>query len=439
MAAIVVVAVAMVLGSVLLVVVLRRTLVGSVDDTARRRAHDVAALIRQDALPKLISATGQETAVVQVIDSHGRVLASTANLVGRDPILSDRPAGSKTEVRTVTRLPVVDEEDDEFRVASLLVSVDREVVTVHAAESLERVDESVGVVRNGLVVGSPLLLGVVGVTSWLIVGRALRPVEDIREQVAEISASDLGRRVPDPATEDEIGRLARTMNEMLERLEAFTDRQRRFVADASHELQSPLATSLADLEVALADPERTNWPDTAAGVAADAQRMTRLVQDLLFLARADDPAALVPPTLLDLDDVVLEEISRFRARSRMTVDASGVMPAEVRGNSEQLARVVRNLLDNAGRYARSRVTVEVSRDDDAVVLAVTDDGPGVPAQDHHRVFERFTRLDESRDRATGGAGLGLAIASEIVQHHGGSIALESNGSGARFVVRLPVP
>jgi signal transduction histidine kinase len=227
------------------------------------------------------------------------------------------------------------------------------------------------------------------------------------------------------------------MNQMLDRLQLYNDRQRRFVADASHELQSPLASSLADLEVALAHPDGIDWRDTAAGLVADNERMTRLVQNLLFLARADDPSVASPQTLVDLDDVVLAEVARVRSRTAVTLDVSRVAPVEVRGNPDQLARVVRNLLDNAGRYTRSRITVEVKRDSAEAVLVVADDGPGVAPEARDAIFERFTRVDDSRSRETGGAGLGLAIAREIVENHRGDITVEPGGDGARFVVRLP--
>ena len=312
-------------------------------------------------------------------------------------------------------------------------------VAVNGGESLESAYEGVAAVRRILLIGLPVMLVLVGLTAWYVVGRALRPVDDIRREVADISAHDLSRRVPQPATDDEIGRLAETMNAMLDRLESFTARQRRFVADASHELQSPLASSIADLEVAMADGDQQRWKETAAGAAADAQRMAKLVQDLLFLARVDDVGGDAPQTLMDLDDVVLSEVARLRSRSPVPIDTSGVQPVEVRGDPDQLARVVRNLLENAGRYARSRVSVDLAAHDGAATMVFTDDGPGVPEAIRPRIFDRFTRADDSRSRETGGAGLGLAIASEIVERHGGSIALapDGAGTGARFEVRIP--
>jgi signal transduction histidine kinase len=244
--------------------------------------------------------------------------------------------------------------------------------------------------------------------------------------------------VPEPNIDDEVGRLATTMNAMLERLQRFAERQRAFVADSSHELQSPIASSRAELEVAVGHPSTTDWPATAADLLEDNQRMENLVRDLLFLARADDTGLEAPHAPVDLDDVVRTEVDRIRGRARSDIVASPVSAVEVSGSADQLGRVVRNLLENADRHAESRVTVELHNSDDTAVIVIADDGAGVPAADQDRIFERFTRLDDSRSRATGGAGLGLAIAKEIVEAHHGRIFVEPGSNGARFVVRLPV-
>jgi signal transduction histidine kinase len=260
----------------------------------------------------------------------------------------------------------------------------------------------------------------------------------MRAEVAEITARDLSRRVVEPVAEDEIGRLARTMNGMLDRLQAAADRQRRFVADASHELQSPLASARAQLEVGLATGADTDWPDTVEGVLGEHDRMERLVQDLLFVASADEVAGAPRRERVDLDDLVLEEARSLRTRGRVEVDLSRVSGGQVLGDAHQLGRVVRNLLDNAERHAHSRVVVELRTHGDAVELTVADDGEGIRPEDRARVFERFTRIDAGRARSAGGTGLGLAIAKTVVEAHGGTIAVV-DGDGARFAVRLPRP
>jgi signal transduction histidine kinase len=224
---------------------------------------------------------------------------------------------------------------------------------------------------------------------------------------------------------------------MLHRLEASTERQRRFVADASHELKSPLAILRSEVELALAHPEAGDWQSTATNILEESERMGRLVQDLLFLAHSDEGRASAPGTEIDLDDVVLAEVSRLRVRGRVQVDSSRVSAAPAVGRAEQLSRVARNLLENAERYARSTITVELRVADGRVQLVVADDGPGIPPGDRERIFERFTRLGNAHRRPDGGSGLGLAIAKEIVQAHGGHIWVEHATVGAHFVVDLP--
>jgi signal transduction histidine kinase len=227
------------------------------------------------------------------------------------------------------------------------------------------------------------------------------------------------------------------MNDMLDRLHGVIEQQRRFVADASHELQTPLAAASVDLEVALAYPEATAWRQTAQDLLAENRRMERLVADLLFMARADDATVLPAPTPVDLQDVVLEEVARASGASACPIDTGGVQTAVVLGRREELARVVRNLLDNAARHARSTTSVALHSDDRTAELVVQDDGAGVAPEDRDRIFERFARGDDARDRPSGGTGLGLAIVREIVERHHGEISVEDARPGARFVISLP--
>ncbi|WP_436775027.1 sensor histidine kinase [Yinghuangia sp. YIM S09857] len=340
-----------------------------------------------------------------------------------------------------------DGEPETFRVAAQVAEDGGR--TVYVASNMDRVTEPVGTVRLTLLAGLPPLLVLLTLTTWLVVGRSLRPVEAIRAEVADISEHALDRRVPVPPTDDEIGRLARTMNAMLARLEHAGDRQRAFVADASHELQTPLASFRAQLEVALAHPEATDWPGTARGLLDADLAMERLVRDLLFLAREDEGGPPSRVSLFDLDDVTLEEAARLRSVTPVHVDTSRVSAAPVRGSRDDLTRLVRNLLDNAARHAEGVVTVSLSADAHTVTLAVEDDGAGVPVEFRPHLFERFTRADAARTRTperagegrSGGTGLGLAIARTIVERHGGTIEAGDRPDGtrgARFTVRLPV-
>ncbi len=414
-----------------LFVLLRREMVQHVDDIAEARAEDVAALVRGSGVPRTIAVTDPDNAVVQVVDGTGRVVAASAGVAPDRPMATFVPRGAETEVRTVSRLP--DGASGAFRVAALRV----EQATVYAASTLEPVRETTAVLRNALLAGTPALLALVALTAWAVVGRALDPVEAIRAEVASISAESGGRRVPVPAADDEVARLAATMNTMLERLETAAERQRRFVADASHELRTPLAAVRTGLEVALAHPDSADWHETAASLLAVNRQMERLVQNLLFLARADGAAPLPPMAPVDLDDVVLAEVAAVRSSSPVPVDADEVAVAAVRGRRDDLARAVRNLLDNATRHASARVTVALAADDHHATLVVADDGPGIPVADRERVFERFGRLDTARTR-DGGTGLGLAIVKEIVEAHGGTVEVADAAIGARLVVRLPL-
>jgi signal transduction histidine kinase len=308
-------------------------------------------------------------------------------------------------------------------------------VTLIAQRSLTEVNDTTGNITDGLLIGVPILVFLVGALAWYLAGRALRPVELIRAEAAAITGSTIHRRVPEPETDDEVGKLARTMNAMLDRLERSSDRQRQFVSDASHELRSPVTVIRAQLEVALRRGDDVDWPAVAERVLAEDERLEQTITELLELARVDensDPSAFEE---VDLDEIVLEEVSRVRG---VGVDVSRVSAGRVLGKAQQLARVVHNLLDNARRHANRAVAVSLEEHDDVVELHVDDDGPGIAPEDRDRVFERFTRLDEGRARDAGGMGLGLALVKATVERHGGTVEVEEAPiGGARFVVRLP--
>jgi signal transduction histidine kinase len=424
-AATVVVAITFAVAALLLVVGMRRSLLQRLDDIAEFHANDVATLASAGALPSSFARPSDDVAGVYVVDASGRVIASSGGPSPSARILALRPPAGAVLIRNL----------DGKRVLARRASTPNGPVTVTVTTTTELVDDSISRLRKDLAIGVPLLLFFVAGVTWVTVGRALRPVEAMRAEVDGISERSLDRRVAVPGA-DELKRLASTMNTMLDRIESSVDGQRRFVADASHELQTPLASFRADLEIARAHPEATDWSVTADDLLATSGKMEQLVKNLLYLARAD---ATHPPatSLVDLDDLVLEEATAIRQRGRVPVDTTGVSAAAVEGRRDDLARVVRNLLENADQYATSLVTVTLSADIDAAVLTVRDDGPGIPPAERERVFERFTRLDGARDRASGGTGLGLAIAREVVVSHGGSVSIEDASPGARVVVRLP--
>jgi signal transduction histidine kinase len=308
-------------------------------------------------------------------------------------------------------------------------------ITLVAERSLTEVDTTVDNITDALVVGLPALVLLVGALGWWLTGRALRPVEAIRAEAAEITASTIHRRVPEPETRDEVGRLARTMNSMLDRLEESSLRQRRFVSDASHELRSPVASIRAQLEVAMRKGDAADWNAVAGRVLEEDARLEDAVAELLELARAEEGAAL-ERVEVDLDEVVPEETQRER---RVPVDTAKVSAGRVLGSATQLARAVRNLLDNACRHASTRVEVTLEHRDGSVCLTIDDDGPGVSPEDRDRVFDRFTRLDEGRARDAGGVGLGLSMVRVIVERHGGTVGVgDAPIGGARFTVALPL-
>ncbi|MER5731366.1 HAMP domain-containing sensor histidine kinase [Streptomyces sp. NPDC002138] len=319
---------------------------------------------------------------------------------------------------------------------------------VYAMTVLGDVDDATRSIAYGMLGGAPPLIAFAAALAWWVAGLALRPVTAIRDGLAAVTASELDRRVPDPGGADEIARLARTVNETLDRLERSDARQRQFTADASHELRNPLAAVRSRLEVALRDPDR----ESVAAALADTERLQRIAADLLLLARLDGrPAPRAEP--VDLALLAAEDAARRRApRVRLRVEAGAPVPAA--GDPARLERALANLVDNALRHARTEVVVRAYARGGWNVLEVTDDGPGIPEADRDRVFERFVRLDADRGRAGGGTGLGLAIAREIARSHGGELTARdplpggadgngadgsgADGGGARLVLRLPV-
>ena len=312
-------------------------------------------------------------------------------------------------------------------------------ITLVAQQSLEEVDRTVNSVEHALWIAVPALIALVGLAMWYFTGRALRPVEAIRLEAEEITGTTMHRRVPEPDTDDEVGRLARTMNAMLLRLEMSSQKQRQFVSDASHELRTPLASIRANLEVALRNSDSTDWPQVAARVLAEDERMEDTVAEMLELARLDESKGPLPIDTLpevDLDEVIADLVITTR---RVPVDTTRVSAGRVHGREDQLSRAIRNLVDNAARHAVAKVAVSLTTDDEgAVDLFVDDDGTGIAPEDRTRVFERFTRLDEGRARDAGGLGLGLALVKGIVESHQGTVTIDDSPlGGARFAVRLP--
>jgi signal transduction histidine kinase len=327
---------------------------------------------------------------------------------------------------------------DSLRVVATTAGPASDRRTVLVAVSAAEATRSVHVVRLVLLVGVPLLVAGFAVACWFLVGAALQPVAALRRGAGDITEAGTGARLPVPPTRDEVARLAETLNDMLDRLAAGGARQRAFVADAAHELRSPLASIRTQLEVAQAHPEVASWSDTADDVLVDVARLSRLVDDLLLLARLDDDRAAVRRSgPVDLGAVAAAAVARPGRRLRVTL-SDPADPVVVRAGEDAVVRMLDNLLSNADRHASSAVRVSVCAEDGVGTVTVADDGPGIPAAERARVFERFARLDGSRAQDSGGSGLGLAIVRQLAQSFGGSVELLDAEPGLRAVVRLPL-
>ncbi|MFI5496046.1 ATP-binding protein [Actinoplanes sp. NPDC051859] len=418
--AVLVVAVALIGGAVVFVILVGASLRNGVEAAAEQRAAALAQQIETAGLPAPVSAEGAEPddLVWQVADAYGTVVRSSQGLA--EPL----PAADLDEVRIAggdNPYVVVTEEAGDFRVS--------------VAASLEEVGESTEALIVPLLTGVPMLLVLVGFTTWTVLVGALAPVERIRREVEGITGDRLDRRVPVPPSRDEIHRLAHTMNQMLARLEDARTRQQQFVADASHELRSPLTSMRQAAEVAHAHPGALGEGELADAVVEESARMQRLVGQLLLLTRGE--ALNRTPQDVDLDDLALAEAGRL-TRAGLTVETAGIGAGRVRGDATALAQVVRNLVDNAARHAERTVALAVRQGGGVVELVVEDDGGGIAEPDRERIFERFVRLDEARTRDAGGSGLGLSIVREMVAVHQGTVQVSASAlGGARFTVRLP--
>jgi signal transduction histidine kinase len=439
-AAVTVVGVVLGVAAVAFVVLHRRSLTAIVDAAALARAEAVAeraGVGDRAGVDRLLQPRPGEDIVVQVLRADGTVVAASPDVTGEAALSPLRPAPGAT-LRENRPLPVA--EEDPFRIVAIGVSSPSGSVVVLAGASLRSLNDAVAAEILLLAVGYPILLALVGAATGLFVGRALRPVEALRARVASISARQLHERVPVPAARDEIHRLAQTMNAMLDRLQRSATAQRRFVADASHELRSPISTlqvGLDLLQAGLRSGDRQDEPASVATMQEEAQRLARIVDDLLLLARVDEHGLTPRREDVDLDDLVDAELRRVGATPGPHVSAR-VQPVRVSGDRNQLGRALRNLVDNAARHARARIELRLSADGSWAHLDVADDGPGIPGAERERIFERFVRLEEGRQRATGGTGLGLAIVFEIITGHGGTVTVgDTDGGGATFHVTLP--
>jgi signal transduction histidine kinase len=431
-------AVALVAGAMLLRGTLQASLTRGVDNTARQGGQEIVALINGNRPPPDPLPVVAGTLTIQVLGPHGRVVDASPGADRMVPLLPQAQASTLARTgRAVLRdgrpfgIPYL------MRVVAVPANGGQ---TVISAAAYTEVRDSMTALGRALIVATPLLLLLLAGATWLVVGSTLRPIAALRRGAQMVTATGKARELPVPEARDEVRTLAITLNDMLARLDSAQRRQRSLVSDTAHELRSPIASIRAQLEVALDHPAQQDWNQTGRDVLADTLRLSRLAEDLLVLARLDE---YQPRTgagrPVDLAVLITEEAERSTG-GRVPVTARATGRCVVTGEVEALRRLLRNLIENALRYAKSGVEVSARREAGDAVLTVSDDGPGIPAADRERAFDRFVRLDDARSRdetGTGGAGLGLAIVRAIARTHGGSAHLEDATPGLRAVVRLP--
>ncbi len=437
-AAVTVVAVVVALVGIGVLALLRHEVHASMEQVAGQRAAAVAQEVERSGFSVDLTGVPGEESLVQVLRGEQVVVSSPA-IEGEGPLVARRPSGGQTETWLASDLPA---EENGFAVAVQPVSFGGATGYVIAAQSLESVDRAT-VITGWLLLGSyPVILLLVGAATFWGTERALQPVERIRRQVSTIaSTADASERVPVPEGADEVARLATTMNLMLTRLDDALTAQRRFVADASHELRTPLATIRATHEVNVSHPEVADWDVDGHDVLEELDRLDRIVADMLLMAKSDEGNLNLHAGPVDLAELLTDEARRAAHAAPGLAITTALAPLVVTADADLLLRAVRNLVDNAVRYATSQIqlsTVVAADTPGGIAIQVSDDGPGVPPSDRERIFERFVRLDESRARHQGGAGLGLAIARQIVRAHGGDlIVTDAADGGASFVLTIP--
>jgi len=430
----VVLAIALVVGGVIITSVLQGRLTDNLDVTLTAAAEGRATLIADGADPATLTDTQLQEALIWIGREDGEFVAG-----GGRVLVDGAPGGTTPGTRTVTADfleqydGTVEAETEELRIhVTQADSPTDGLLIVIVGSEIEVIDRPVADVTRVLVLGSPLLLLIVGGLTWVTADRALRPVGNIRADAESISAHKPGSTIDVPNTGDEIEALAVTVNEMLGRLAGGDARQREFVGDASHELKSPLANLRIDIETNTAIDE-----ESKSRHLRQIDRLAAIVDDLLALARHDEHQP-VRDDPVDLDDAVFDALAAAAPGHRARIDIDGVTPTRVKGDANQLRRLVRNLIDNATRHAEDEVAIMLRAVDGRAILHVDDDGPGVPREARDHIFERFARVDSARGREDGGTGLGLAIVHRVTERHGGTVSVgESPLGGARFTVELP--
>jgi signal transduction histidine kinase len=434
-------------GSVFVVVLVRADLYSDIDRALGTRASQIAQTVsgsRASEFESISEATltgvARTEAVAQIISPSGSVLEHSGDVLADGPIVGTEMLRAVKSAGRV-QLTTVRQNAETFRIlVAQMPGSDRFMLV---GQSTEYADAAVGKLVLALLLTGPLVLLAAGGGGWFFARRALRPVVRTTKAAASIGIDRLDERVPVPHSSDELSALAQTLNTMLDRLETGVREKHRLIADASHELQTPLAIMRAELDVSLASD---SLPESAVEVLEstreEADRMTRIVRNLLVLARFDEGVLQLmrkPVDLRTASEAAVVSLGQLAAQRGVSVAVVGDQ-VSMSADAEYFQMVVLNLLENAIKYSGSGATVVLSTgsDDGGAFLTVADTGPGIPSDAAAHIFDRFFRIDGSRATSTGGSGLGLAISKEIVESHGGHIALESEpGRGARFTVWLP--
>lgn len=442
----------LIVGAAFVLIDLRAAQTRALDRTLKSSAGEIAADYQpgptnsesefRDATDVSLAGLPRDASAAQLVTSAGTIVVSAGNGLDTSPMLpvtsiADAVAGT-TSLRTVAL------GGHDYRVYAMPFLDEHDPVALVVATSLENVETATHRLLIILAVGIPIGIALAAVGGWFLAGRGLRPIATITNEARAIDASRLADRVQVPPAMDEVGRLAATLNAMLDRIQSGVEQQQAFISNASHELRTPLAIMRAEIEVSLVAADLSeDARQVLESAREETDRMSSIVNDLLLLAKMDEGALTMaedPLDLAQLADRVRTPMTPLAQRRGIEFELDAPDPVWVTGDAERLREVVRNLVDNAIKYSTHGTTVVISvhRTADAGELTVANAGPVIPTESLARLFDRFYRADAARGRESGGSGLGLAIVRELVEAQGGRVWARSDDAGSVFGVRLPL-
>ena len=415
-------------------VLVANNLDNTIDDGLAARAGDAAAVVAARTGQSALDTTGE--AFAQVLDADGDVVDTTAG-AGESSLLD--PASLAEARQGIVIVERRAQDGAAVRLLARPVNADGTKEIVVVGEPLAQRERALGALHALLAIGGPIALLIASVVGYILAAAALRPVERMRRHAAAVTAAGTSERLPVPPANDEIGRLGRTLNEMLARLEVSFKRERAFVSDASHELRTPLAILRTELELALrGEHTKPELEDALRSAAEESERLSHLAEDLLVIARSDQGRLPVRLETLEAGDVLARVAGRFQTRARAEgrpLESDPSPGVELVADPARVEQALANLVDNALTYGDGTVALSATRVNGNVELHVCDQGSGFPPDFLPRAFERFTRADEAR--TSGGSGLGLAIAAAVAGAHGGTAAARNIEGGADVWIALP--